>query len=608
MLSTSSSFICFVPSQPALRSREFESPLDILRTSFHGCRSKPVLPRTAQCFSRRRPRALSAQLSANISSSSKPVTIDIGPDALEDTDEALNEGFVSNNRLAEGDDTSLNIVDESLNLLEWNAVTAKVVKFAATDLGRSALLDRNVDTHLYIPSTREESESLLEQTREMRRLEHLLTQPLEFDAASDVTDVTELAAKGRVLTTVDLLAIARTLTVGRIVRKQIISADPEAFPTLHAIVSPLKTVFAAEKEILRCIDEYAEVVEAADESLGNVRGSMRAAASEIRAILTSLMTRNSDAIQDRLITTRYDRYVIPVKASHKAKFRSCVVHDTSASGQTLYIEPSPVRPINDRLKQLVSKERAIIQAILQRLSLKVVAPVASDIAAVCGAIAVLDAAAARAHASDSLKAVDVAFSEGTSLNLPAARHPLLMWAAVDSTNFADTSKSENTEAGEPGWKKKVVASTYAPPEGVRCVCVTGPNTGGKTLSLKTLGVCALMAKAGLFIPAEVPPSIESLLSDDKTIIGVDEVHVTIPFFDKVLADIGDDQSLVQSLSTFSGHVRRIKRILTESTPQTLVLLDEIGSGTVCWFSLNSDECREIKRIGKCRTLFEGQEL
>lgn len=552
----------------------------------------------------RRPRVLFAQLSANVSSSSSSATAGVESSILKGANEDLNDNVVGENGSVGGDSSSISAVRESLNLLEWNAVTAKVIQFATTDLGRTALLDKMVQSHLYIPSTRLESEVLLEQTREMRRLEHTLAQALEFGAASDVTHVAELASKGRVLTTVELLAIARTLTVGRVVRKQIVSTDPDTFPALHAIVSPLKTVFAAEKEILRCIDEYAEVVEAADESLSNVRGGMRAAASEARAVLTSLMTRNSDAIQDRLITTRYDRYVIPVKASHKAKFRSCVVHDTSSTGQTLYVEPSPVRPINDRLKQFVSKEKAIIQAILQRLSLKVVAPVASDIAAVCGAIAILDAAAARAHASESLNAVDVAFSEGVSLNLPAARHPLLMWAAKHSTKSTNTSKPEIPEADEPEWKKEVVPSTYAPPEGVRCVCVTGPNTGGKTLSLKTLGVCALMAKAGLLIPAEVPPSLESLLSVEKPPSGVDEIHVTIPYFDKVLADIGDDQSLVQSLSTFSGHVRRIKRILTESTPQTLVLLDEIGSGTVCWFCRSFDNRRKSKSNERSRTFLE----
>lgn len=542
---------------------------------------------------RRKPRALPVQLNANTSPSSTAVTADVESGTVDGTSVALDDSVsVSATELEDEGSNSSSIVNESLNLLEWNEMTSKVLQFAETDLGRSALLDK-ASNQLYIPETRPESEALLNQTREMRRLEQMLAQPLEFRPASDVTYVSNLASKGRVLTAVELLSIAQTLSVGRVVRKQIVSTEEDVFPTLHAIVSPLKTVFAAEKEILRCIDEYAEIVESADDSLSNVRGGMRAATNEARAILSSLMTRNSDAIQDRLITTRYDRFVIPVKVSHKARFRSCVVHDTSTTGQTVYIEPSSVRPINDRLKQLVSKERAIIQAILQRLSHKVVAPVADDIVAVCRAIATLDAAAARAHASDSLRAVDVVFSRGATLDLPAARHPLLMWAATSSSKFSDKSDSDGCNSDEPAWKRKVVPSTYAPPEGVRCVCVTGPNTGGKTLSLKTLGICALMAKAGLFIPAEVPLSLQNLFSGEAS-PNADEAHVTIPYFDKVLADIGDDQSLVQSLSTFSGHVRRIKRILTESTPQTLVLLDEIGSGTVRLSNINLSNVEKPK--------------
>lgn len=567
---------CFVSSQPMPSILSVGRSSKLLETTVRRYHPRPNFPsasRRQKVYQQPR-----TQLSPSLVTAADATLDRFENVTTEQSDILSGSKFVSKR-----DDHDISIETESLNLLEWKEITARVLQFATTDLGRAALINTNIPEHLYLPATREESEQLLQQTREIRHLEHVITFPLEFSPARDVKHLADFAVKGRTLTAADLLTIAKTLAVGRIIRKHIVSADPDTFSTLHNLASPLKTSFAAEKEILRCIDEYGDVVDAADDALRNVRGGIRAATAEARTTLTELMNRHSDAIQDRLITSRYDRYVIPVKVSHKAKFRSCVIHDTSATGQTVYLEPAAVRSINDRLKQFVSKEKAIIHAILRKLSLEVVAPVASDIAALCGVIATLDAAAARAHASDSLHAVDVIFSESSSLNLPAARHPLLMWATVDAAMGANYgSRSNGIETGESmsPWKGRVVPSTYAPPQGVRCVCVTGPNTGGKTLSLKTLGVCALMARAGLFIPSDIPPSLEALLSDFSSSKRVDEAHVTIPYFDKVLADIGDDQSLVQSLSTFSGHVRRIKRILGASTSQSLVLLDEIGSGTV----------------------------
>lgn len=505
-------------------------------------------------------------VSANFSPPSNTIT---GNKSVTDDLSLRNSSDRNNSQSTTKSSPASILQNDSLVLLEWPAITARVLRHASTNLGREALLDPNNRAHLNLPSTQRLSEALLNQTREIHHLEYTLAAPLTFSPAKDVRPIATQATKGRLLAATDLLDVARTLSVARVIRRQIIDDDDEnVIPTLHALVAQMKTAVTAEKEILRCIDEYGEVLDAADPALRSIRDGIRQATADARQILNGLMSRHTDAIQDRLITTRYDRFVIPVKMSHKAVFRGSAVHDASASGGTAYMEPSAVRPVNDRLRQLAAKERAAIAAVLRRLSEEVIAPIADDLCIVCDILALLDAAAARARASESLKAVDVVFDNEAPLNLPAVRHPLLMWTASDSVQGGEgTSK--------PLWVDAVVPSTYELSQGVRCVCVTGPNTGGKTLSLKTLGVTALMAKAGLFVPATLPRrlDIDFDTNDEKQI-------VRIPYFDNVLADIGDDQSLVQSLSTFSGHVRRIKRIIATSTAQSLVLLDEIGSGTV----------------------------
>lgn len=471
-------------------------------------------------------------------------------------------------------------IDESLALLEWPAITARVLRHASTELGERNLVDSSNERHLHIPDTRTESEHLLQQTREMRRLETSLTTPLDFTHARDVGPLARYSVKGRVLTGGELLSIAQTLAVARIIRRTIVDAGEDTVPHLHSLVASLKTATAAERELFHCVDEYGDLAESAHPKLRGVRDEIRNATENARSTLISLMSRHSDAVQDRLIMSRYDRFVIPVKTSHKSTFRSGIVHDASASGGTAFLEPAEVRPINDRLRALAAKERSIVLEALRRLSTEVVAVVADDIALVCDVLAILDAAAARARVSESLSAVDVTFDDDSPLYLPAVRHPMLMWAAIDTASFTDHDSKDDVQSNDSPWVDAVIPSTYTLSPTVRCVCVTGPNTGGKTLTLKTLGVAALMAKAGLFIPATPPPSLDLDTQIRRDDTEPDDTRVSIPFFDKVLADIGDDQSLVQSLSTFSGHVRRIKRILSASTPQSLVLLDEIGSGTV----------------------------
>lgn len=540
--------------------------------------------------------------------------------------------------------SSIDPAVETLALLEWPALSRRVASLTSTVYGRDYLLRGN--GMLEVPSAKEQSERLLALTREAYFLEYVLAKPLPFGGMHDVMHDVEMTRKGLALSGPQLMQIAETLDAARKLRRHVetavaptkedafrdldggVSSDESDLKTKLAIfrnmVSKFKTWPDVEAQIRETLDDFGEVLDSCDPKLAGLRSGIRDVISTVRSRLQSLMSAHSGAIQDRVITSRFDRFVIPVKISHKSEFRKGVVHDVSASGSTAFIEPQAVRALNDKLRELVASEKACVSAILRKLSVEVVARTADDIAHICSVAGILDAACARARASFSLNAHDVSFtSVSGAVRLYNARHPLLSWKAMDEEKFEDpgSDKADSKSCDFSGvdqfsakteklWKRSVVPSDFIVPEGVRCVCVTGPNTGGKTISLKTLGMIVLMAKAGLFVPADFSRTSDvdnytsakaasdvlqagQLNGDPGNDLGkyeelldqvdsphslVDEV-VCLPYFDNVLADIGDDQSLVQSLSTFSGHIERIKRILRRATPNSLVLFDEIGSGT-----------------------------
>lgn len=533
---------------------------------------------------------------------------------------------------------------ETLSLLEWSAFSSRVASFASTAYGRRNILGN--DGMLQVPVVRADSEQLLGLTREAHFLENALAKPLPLGGVHDVLEEVRLTAKGVALQGSQLVRIAETLDAARKLRKHIeaavssskadaiddgderigdkVDGSVNKLARFRQMVATLKTWPDVEAQIRASLDDFGEVLDSCDPALYDLRSSIKEVVATIRSRLHSLMAAHANAIQDRVITTRFDRFVIPVKVSQKAEFRKGVVHDVSASGATVFIEPQAVRALNDKLRELCARERARITAILRKLSVEVVSPIADDFDHLCSVIGILDAACARANASISLNGKDVHFTDGNStLSLYGVRHPLLSWKVADDEKYSASlnGKAQNSKGGEyeqiesmvkphsNQWKT-VVPNDFIVPDGIRCVCVTGPNTGGKTISLKTLGMAVLMAKAGLFVPADMSRSFfansyqsaksaSSALQAENMKEGThnDLSHftdalrrvetpdafgselVTMPYFDYVLADIGDDQSLVQSLSTFSGHIERIKRILKKATPNSLVLFDEIGSGT-----------------------------
>ena len=430
------------------------------------------------------------------------------------------------------------ITTETLELLEWQRLCQNLATFAATKLGVVAA------RQLRLPSTQVESEKLLAQTKEIYNLEQGLDSGWTFKGIKDVGASLERSGIGGILSAQELLDIATTLAGMRYLRR-LIDDKSEELITLAQLVADVRTYPEIEQEIHHCIDDRAEITDRASPKLAGIRSEIKSLRSRIYKTLQNIMQRNSTAIQEAVITQRGDRFVLPVKPAQKETIKG-IVHDVSSTGSTYYIEPNAVVELGNQLRQKERHQKREEEIILKGLSEKV-AQVREDLEQVLAVATMLDLATARARYGLWLEANPPKFidtKQGETTTLRRLRHPLLVW-------------QQRHEEGA----KVVPIDVLVKPE-TKVVAITGPNTGGKTVTLKTVGLAALMAKAGMFVPAKEP--------------------VELPWFEVVLADIGDEQSLQQSLSTFSGHIRRISRIiavLKENDANSLILLDEVGAGT-----------------------------
>lgn len=424
------------------------------------------------------------------------------------------------------------IQTETLELLEWSSLCQHLATFASTKLGTIAIRS------LKIPTTQAETEHLLAQTQEVYTLETQLTTALSFEGIEDIGDALERAALNGILSGVELLTIATTLSGARTLRRTIDHQD--GFAILNELVEELRTYPEIEQEIYRCINDDGKVSERASPKLAEIRSKQKQVRDRVYETLQRMMQRQANAIQEQVITQRDNRFVIPVKATHKDVIPG-IVHDVSMSGATLYVEPHATVQLNNQLRQLLRQEQTEEEAV-RRVLTEQVATAKDDLERLLAICTTLDLATARSRYSYWLKANPPRFTND-AIVLRQLRHPLLVW-------------QQQQEQG-----RSVIPVDLVIQPQIRVVAITGPNTGGKTVTLKTAGLAMLMAKAGLFVPAREP--------------------VELPWFEQVLADIGDEQSLEQSLSTFSGHIRRISRIIEalEIVPNSLVLLDEVGAGT-----------------------------
>ena len=353
-----------------------------------------------------------------------------------------------------------------------------------------------------------------------------------FSGVKDVRASLARADLGGALNTRELLDIARVLQAARLVRGYI-ADDTVGKTPIDYLFYALHANRFLEDKITGSIVGEDEIADAASSELATIRRQMRAAAARARDALQKIISSPSyaKALQEPIITQRSDRYVVPVKAEYKGAI-SGLVHDISASGATLFVEPMAAVKANNELRELAAKERAEIDRILAELSADC-AEHRDGITADFEVLVKLDLIFAKAKLSYKLNC-EQASMEGKGIVLRRARHPLL-----------DQSKAVpiDVELGDS----------------FDTLVITGPNTGGKTVSIKTIGLLAAMNQCGLHVPA----------ADGSN----------LPVFAHILADIGDEQSIEQSLSTFSAHMSNIVSILSECDDRSLILFDELGAGT-----------------------------
>jgi DNA mismatch repair protein MutS2 len=372
----------------------------------------------------------------------------------------------------------------------------------------------------------------LDETEEASVLiSYLGGQPLVWFA--DVREQLSLAQKGAALSPKALLDVAGCLRAARAARTALVK-DREDTPILSGLASRLTTLSVLENEIGDAILSEEEIADRASADLSQIRRQIRSANERMRDKLNQMIRSSSFSkyLQESIVTMRGDRYCIPVKAEYRANVPG-LVHDQSSTGATLFVEPMVVVELGNDLKQLRAKEQQEIERILLALSAQI-APHADELRNNIDLLTRLDFAFAKGLLAKDMSAVLPKLNRRGFLKLIRARHPL-----ID--------------------RERVVPITLWLGEEFTTLIVTGPNTGGKTVTLKTVGLLTLMAQAGLHVPAEL--------------------GTELAVFDRVYADIGDEQSIEQSLSTFSSHMTNIVSIMKSLGDNDLVLFDELGAGT-----------------------------
>ncbi|MBP3541860.1 MAG: endonuclease MutS2 [Clostridia bacterium] len=416
--------------------------------------------------------------------------------------------------------------DRALRVLEFTKILEMLAQNAITDEGKDKCLSLTPYTDIA-----DVNHALNETEEAVVLLTYLGTNPLVSYPA--VKDAIVMAEKGACLSPKMLLDVASFLRAARSARSALVK-DREDTPILTGLASQLMVLEHVENEIQMAILSEEEIADRASSELHQIRRQIRSANERMREKLNQMIRSSSFAknLQDTIITMRGDRYCIPVRAECRANVPG-LVHDQSASGATLFIEPMFVVELGNDLKQLHAKEQQEIARILQALS-DMVGPHSSALLSNLDLLCQLDFAFAKGMLSRQMRAVLPKMNRDGHLNIVRGRHPLI----------------------DPD---KVVPSNLWLGKDFTTLIITGPNTGGKTVTLKTVGLFTLMAQAGLQVPADL--------------------GTELAVFDHVYADIGDEQSIEQSLSTFSAHMTNIVSIIQSMQKNDLVLFDELGAGT-----------------------------
>lgn len=419
---------------------------------------------------------------------------------------------------------------KALKTLEYTKIIATLTDYAASPLGKTLCQE------LVPSSSLEEIRTWQAQTTDaVTRVR--LKGSISFTGLRDIGDSLKRLEIGSSLNTSELLSISSLLTIaarakayGRHDQEE--EGPDDDFDSLEPFFAALEPLTPLNNEIKRCILSEDEVADEASPGLSHVRRSMKLAADRIHTQMNSILNSTRSYLQDAVITMRDGRYCLPVKAEYKNQV-SGMVHDQSATGSTLFIEPMAIIRLNNELRELEIKEQKEIEAVLASLSNQT-APYTESLKINMDLLAQLDFIFAKAALSRHYRCSAPVFNNRGYIHIKDGRHPLLDPARVVPANV---------------WLGK----------DFDLLIVTGPNTGGKTVSLKTVGLFTLMGQAGLHIPAWEGSELA--------------------VFDEVFADIGDEQSIEQSLSTFSAHMTNIVRILEQADSRSLCLFDELGAGT-----------------------------
>ncbi|MDQ2997797.1 MAG: endonuclease MutS2, partial [Chloroflexota bacterium] len=425
----------------------------------------------------------------------------------------------------------MSISEQTLETLEFPKIRERLARHTSFSASRDLALRLLPSTDAYVIRRR------LKLTSEARRL--LDERPdASIGGARDIRAAAGLARRGGVLDAAVFLEIAGTLRSGRLLRTMLLKQDVANYALLRELAEDLPNLPAVEETIAATIGEDGTVLDSASPKLGRLRAEVRVAFGRLQDKLQHMIssTTYGDSLQEPIITVRGGRYVVPVKASHKRNIRG-LVHDQSASGATLYIEPIAIVELNNKWRELQLAEEEEVARILAELSDRV-GGYATEIVAGVEALSGIDLAFAMAKYSLALRCVEPEIVEG----LRTEGRGLSEQDSTDSVPSPQPSALVLMQARHPLLDQSTVVPTDLYLGGdFRMLLITGPNTGGKTVALKTTGLLALMAQSGLHIPA-------------------DEL-ARVPVFGQVFADIGDEQSIEQSLSTFSSHMSNIIRIL-----------------------------------------------
>lgn len=418
------------------------------------------------------------------------------------------------------------MLEKTLKALEFNKILAEIASKASSVPAREAIMEiRPYTDPNYI-------EELLDEVAEADKIAFEYATNLSF-AFDDISAILDKAEVMSVLTMGELLRVSKMLRVAYSVKNSIAKVPDDSLTRIKRIAASVYTDKELEESIESAIISDTDMHDRASEELRSIRIRIRKTGEQIKSKLYTYITSPTYAkyLQDNIVTVRGDRYVIPVKAEWRSAIPG-LVHDQSGSGQTLYIEPMAVVELNNTLKTYILEEQAEIERILRAFTLKV-SVAATDIRDSFTKIIKLDTVFAKAYYANSVRAVKPQMNTDGIIEISRGRHPLINPKTVVPT---DVNLGKNFDL----------------------LFITGPNTGGKTVALKLVGLLTAMAMSGIFVPC---------------------AEAVLNIFDEVYCDIGDEQSIEQSLSTFSSHIANISGFIEKLNANSLVLLDELGAGT-----------------------------